>query len=129
MEKLAIAIVSCLIGVLIGHRFQLGRDKRKEYNDAVLPLKQRIQDHSDELSETSFIFSPLKKEEIKKVRFFLKSSKYQELVGSHAKYNQKLSVLGKLTQISERNKRYYSQTERDELISALHKMDELLPLK
>ncbi|GHF78096.1 hypothetical protein [Thalassotalea marina] len=34
---------ACLLfGYLLGNRFALNRDKRKEYNDAVIPLRERL---------------------------------------------------------------------------------------
>ncbi len=38
-EKIAILLFGLVVGRLIGHKLSIYRDKRKEFNDAVLPIK------------------------------------------------------------------------------------------
>ena len=42
LSKLAIAILSGSIGLILGHKLALGRDKRKEFNDAIQPLREKL---------------------------------------------------------------------------------------
>jgi hypothetical protein len=53
MDKFSIAIISCLIGVFIGHRLAMGRDKRKEFNSATQKVRQYALSQLDRISETS----------------------------------------------------------------------------
>jgi hypothetical protein len=39
-------LLGTLLGLILGHRLALGRDKRKEYNDIVRPLNKALEDQS-----------------------------------------------------------------------------------
>lgn len=42
MSELLSGIMGLLLGALIGHRLALGRDKRKEFNQVVAPIYERL---------------------------------------------------------------------------------------
>ncbi|WP_219622640.1 hypothetical protein, partial [Vibrio parahaemolyticus] len=54
MDNLLIGIVCGLIGYLIGHRFALGRDLRKEHNDLVIPIREKLLKELDQLNSGTF---------------------------------------------------------------------------
>lgn len=91
MEKLLIAVVSCLIGVLIGHRLALGRDRRKEYNEIVTPVKLKLLDHLDHLNDSSLRFM-LSQTDIKPLRSVLKDRRYKKVNNAFCAYKSALSA-------------------------------------
>lgn len=42
LSKIAIGVISGLTGLFFGHRLNLGRDRRKEFNDAIQPLRETL---------------------------------------------------------------------------------------
>lgn len=43
MNEILIPIYTCLIGLFIGHRFTLFRDKRKEFNEVSQPIFEELE--------------------------------------------------------------------------------------
>lgn len=99
LETLLVAIGSGLIGVFIGHRFSLGRDKRREYSQAILPIRKRIIEQLETLGSGHFdagiqnadivdIKASLATAKAKKVAvIYEKYAQYRSKSGSHDKYH------------------------------------------
>ena len=85
MEVLISGIFGVLIGGFIGHRLALGRDKRREYNSAVRPLKQNILEHIDSLNNGgSHLY--IKDEYISQVRCWIPEKQFTSIKIAYKKY-------------------------------------------
>ncbi|BBM64924.1 TPA: hypothetical protein P0E26_005029 [Vibrio harveyi] len=47
-------VFGVLVGGLLGHRFALGRDKRKEYNEVIIPVREALIDQLYKLNDDIF---------------------------------------------------------------------------
>ena len=45
LEKSLFLLLGALIGTFLGHRFSLGRDRRKEYNHATQPMRDLVTEY------------------------------------------------------------------------------------
>ncbi|WP_019616400.1 hypothetical protein [Psychromonas ossibalaenae] len=79
MNTLLGSIASGLIAVLVGHRLILSKDKRKEYNEAVIPLLSRLLKHKDELSQDMLI-NRIEDHSIDNVKFFISNRNEKKLM-------------------------------------------------
>ncbi|WP_274057887.1 hypothetical protein [Vibrio parahaemolyticus] len=115
------SFVGMLVGGLIGHRLALGRDKRKEYNDAIRPLKSLV-------SKTSR--SPLKgsltRESIDAVEHYVSPRVYVKLVEALNEYREKMA---ETTQTDGWGVPYMDEEDKVEVRAILTKMDKLLKVK
>ena len=59
-------ILGTLIGLYLGNRLALGRDKRKEFNDATLSLREKLPAHIEQLKRGS-IEGPVDDRDIRQV--------------------------------------------------------------
>lgn len=86
MHPLLSGIFGVLVGGLIGHWLAIGRDKRKEINGVVVPLKQRLLSLKDELSRESYVEKNISQEEIARVRVYIAKGKYSQLHSYFTQY-------------------------------------------
>ncbi|MCG6465414.1 hypothetical protein K6U37_24535 [Vibrio parahaemolyticus] len=74
---------SMCVGGILGHRFSLWRDRRKEHNEAVIPFKDALYDAGKECRiQQSF------EEEIKEVRHHIPKRTLRELEKCYATYRR-----------------------------------------
>ncbi|HAS6597583.1 TPA: hypothetical protein GRR74_16485 [Vibrio parahaemolyticus] len=114
--------VGMLIGGLITHRFTLWRDKRKEYNEVVIVLKDRI-DVAKERCKTQVSLEG----DIKKARHYISSRTLRLLKEKYAEYDR-------LFDEAPRRGFYENEFEVDDarqaaIVKVLEDMDKLLKLK
>ncbi|ELA8374155.1 hypothetical protein Q2Y24_000249 [Vibrio alginolyticus] len=114
--------VGMLIGGLITHRFTLWRDKRKEYNEVVIVLKDRI-DVAKERCKTQVSLEG----DIKKARHYISSRTLRLLKEKYAEYDR-------LFDEAPRRGFYDNEFEVDDarqaaIVKVLEDMDKLLKLK
>jgi hypothetical protein len=95
-----IPFLTLLLGGLIGNRLALGRDKRKEYNDAVYPLREKLIHQIDDLSNQRYVsgindkeiiklVSVLGEKETKKISpIYERYSRYRLEAGTSNEYHQ-----------------------------------------
>ncbi|WP_160289837.1 hypothetical protein [Vibrio campbellii] len=76
-------VFGVLTGALLGHRFSLSRDKRKEYNEVVVPLKSAIRKKANDPSSCS-----LDPALVSAVQFKISDSDYQKLTNEYRKYGE-----------------------------------------
>ena len=69
-----VSFVTLLVGVILGHRFTLNREKRREHNEVVLPLKQKVLEYIDELKVSKHLC--FTESEIKVLRAVISEQKY-----------------------------------------------------
>ena len=85
--KYVTPFLTLLIGMLIGNILAIGRDKRKEYNEVVIPLKNKILKHID-----SFDSKPdcdgLNKCDIETIRLCVAESLYRKIIKEHNEYTE-----------------------------------------
>tara|TARA_R110001606_G_scaffold109051_2_gene234537 strand:- start:190 stop:567 length:378 start_codon:yes stop_codon:yes gene_type:complete len=125
MEALLIAIVSCLVGVIIGHRLSLGRDRRKEHNEVIRPIKQQLLEHLGYLSEGS-------------AYLMLNEKDINSLYGviSKREYGKILLVFSEYKEVIEKNILYdsygqieCSKTGYDKIIRSAENLNKILKVK
>ena len=125
MDPLLTGIAGILIGGLLGHRLALGRDKRKEYNEVVRPIKQKLLVQMDVFNkgEIGVIFQY---NEISILRTFISSRKYGAIIKLH---QECVDYMNNNREINNRGYEVYSK-ECCEFISAnFNKINKLLKLK
>ncbi|HGV9306072.1 TPA: hypothetical protein ACNOH7_001977 [Vibrio fluvialis] len=75
--------VGMLIGALLAHRFALGRDRRKEHNDVVIPLLKHI-DAALKTPDAYQLFGST----VKDTQFIIPDRHYKRLEASYGEYNK-----------------------------------------
>lgn len=116
------SFVGMLVGGLIGHRLALGRDKRKEYNEAVIVLKDRI-DTAKEHCKTQVSLEG----DIKKARHYISSRTLRLLREKYAEYNRLFAeapIRG-----TWQNDIEIDDARQVAIVKVLEDMDKLLKLK
>ncbi|EIL2907559.1 hypothetical protein [Vibrio parahaemolyticus] len=114
--------VGMLIGGLITHRLTLWRDKRKEYNEVVRPLKDKI------YTAKGYCNLPVSLEsDIKTARHYIKSGTLRSLKEKYAEYNRLFAE-------APMRGTWQSNIEIDDarkaaIVKVLEDMDRLLKLK
>ena len=119
-----IPFLTLILGGLIGHRLALGRDKRKEHNVVVLPLKQKVLAYIDLLKESQHLgFS---ENEIKTLRGIISERKY-DLVKKL--YNEFIDLIRTHEQVNEFGCVVYSTEANISISKKLKEIDLVLSLK
>ncbi|HAV1324440.1 TPA: hypothetical protein L3N00_000780 [Vibrio parahaemolyticus] len=116
------SFVGMLVGGLIGHRLALGRDKRKEYNEVVRPLKDRI-DVAKERCKTQVSLES----DIKKARHYISSRTLRLLKEKYAEYDRLFDEAPRRG--SYDNEFDIDDTRKAAIVKVLEDMDRLLKLK
>lgn len=114
--------VGMLIGGLITHRLTLWRDKRKEYNEVVRPLKDRI-DVAKERCKTQVSLES----DIKKARHYISSRTLRLLKEKYAEYDRLFDEAPRRG--SYDNEFDIDDTRKAAIVKVLEDMDKLLKLK
>lgn len=81
------SFVGMLVGGLITHNLALGREKRKEYNDAIRPLKAHISE-----ARRSSLKNPLTLDMIVAVEHFVSPKLYDRLMPLFKDYQLNLNI-------------------------------------
>ncbi|HCZ9602881.1 TPA: hypothetical protein O4H83_001140 [Vibrio cholerae] len=76
-------VFGVLTGALLGHRFALSRDKRKEHNEVVVPLKRAIQESVNKPSSYG-VDAAL----VHAVQFKISDTRYHKLTKEYGKYSE-----------------------------------------
>lgn len=79
-------IVGALIGSIIGHRFSLGRDKRREYNEATFELRKAAVKSMESLSITHPGIKYINDEDILTLRAKVGDSSSEKIARAYEKY-------------------------------------------
>lgn len=112
------ALLTLVLGIWIGYRLRLGRDRRREWNDATGPVRRALQKSLEDIE-----FSPLKPDDIaaaaalirkpKNARAFTAACnsynsiyvnselKYTDLTRSPELLNEELQTVGSLKHMAE----------------------------
>ena len=127
MDPIVSGLLGVLIGALLGHRFALGRDKRKEWNAVVKPIKQRIHEHIDELQEYNTSNIWLDESEIRLLRMHLSAARYQIIkkhLDSYIATKEDEGTVDSFLPVI-----VYSLESRGKMVRNLRSIDEILKLK
>ena len=54
MTTAVVSVVTFVLGLLLGHRLAIGRDKRKEFNEAALPIRGWLIEQDNRLQDGRF---------------------------------------------------------------------------
>ncbi len=114
--------VGMLIGGLITHRLTLWRDRRKEYNEVVRPLKDRI-DRAKEHCKTQVSLEG----DIKKARHYISSRTLRLLKEKYAEYNRLFDEAPRTSVFD--NEFEIDDTRKASIEKVLEDMDKLLKVK
>ena len=90
MDPILSGILGVLVGGFIGHRFALGRDKRKEFNDCIFPLREKLLHQIDRLSDRLDVYDDygIDDKEITKLIAVLGESKTKQIYVAHKEYSE-----------------------------------------
>ncbi|ARP00811.1 hypothetical protein K08M3_39670 [Vibrio alginolyticus] len=114
--------VGMLIGGLITHRLTLWRDKRKEYNEVVRPLKDKIYSAKD------YCTLPVSLEsDLKAARHYISSRTLRLLKEKYAEYDRLFDEAPRLS--SWQNDIEIDDARQAAIVKVLEDMDKLLKLK
>ena len=87
MDPILSGILGVLIGGFIGHRFALGRDKRKEFNDCISPLREKLIHQMATLSSRNYEHG-IVDNEITKLVAVLGEAKTKQISLAYKKYSE-----------------------------------------
>ncbi|MFT6692670.1 MAG: hypothetical protein ACJAXH_003210 [Colwellia sp.] len=82
----AIPFLTLFIGVFIGNRFALGRDKHKESNNAIHHLREQLIHQIDSLSDQSYD-DGINEKEIVKLVSLLGDKESSKIISAYKKYS------------------------------------------
>ncbi|WP_336938254.1 hypothetical protein [Vibrio cholerae] len=114
-------IFGVLIGALLGHRLALGRDKRKEYNEVVVPLKSAIQKEAN--NPRPFIIDSTL---VNAVQFKIPPSHYRKLTNEYQKYT---GTMTKAIYSNDWGEPQLNHQLVPQIVQSLNNMDSLLKVR
>lgn len=122
-EVMALVATTGFLGVLVGglitHRFSLGREKRKEHNELMLPLKKRVSASIDNP------YDKIEKEDISPIRHLVSPKQYDSIMAIYEAYTAEYYTCFTGEGIAP----YQRFEKTPALVAALRKLFEVLPLK
>lgn len=83
--------LSFFCGAYVGHRFNLSRDKRKEFNDATDKLRISLKCQLNKFRDNQFSGSPVDETDISIISDMLSSHKSRVLIHTYELYKEKTS--------------------------------------
>ncbi|WP_286822744.1 MULTISPECIES: hypothetical protein [unclassified Idiomarina] len=122
--KYVIPFLTLFLGGLIGNRLAIGRDKRKEYNAVVLPLKQKVLTYIDQLKVSKHI--SFGETEIKSLRGIVSERKYKIIQNL---YNEYAGLVRTHQKVTEDGYIVYSAQGNKEISDKLKEINLMLSLK
>lgn len=75
-------------GLFLGNRLAIGRDKRKEYNESVLPIHTKLINQVEDLKRNKYKPHLLKKDELIGFSIYLSKRKAEKFIESINEYEQ-----------------------------------------
>ncbi|WP_328189796.1 hypothetical protein [Marinobacter sp. OP 3.4] len=122
--KYVMPFLTLLLGGLIGNWLAIGRDKRKEYNAVVLPLKQKVLTYIDQLKESKHL--DFRESEIKALRGIVSERKYENI---RYLYNEYVGLVRADQKVTEGGYIVYSNKGNKEISDKLKEINLVLSLK
>ena len=122
--NLVVPLLTLFLGGLLGNRFALGRDKRKEHNAVVLPLKQKVLAYIDDLKQSRHL--NFNESEIKSLRGIISERKYNQVKDLFCEF---VGLIRKHHHINEAGYIIYSEMANIEISRKLKEIDVSLSLK
>lgn len=89
MSELLAGLLGVLIGAFLGHRFSLGRDKRREYNKAISPFLEYLYQIEGQ-AEKGHIWSEINEPDLLKLKIVLPKRKVKKLDKLISDYQESL---------------------------------------
>jgi hypothetical protein len=117
MDPILSGILGVLVGGFIGHRLTLDRDKRKEHNSVVLPLKQKVLEYIDEFKQSGHI--NFNESEIKTLRGVVSERKYNQVKYLYCEF------IGLIRKHRHRNETGYTIYSKEATIEISRKLKEI----
>jgi hypothetical protein len=118
-----IPFLTLLLGGLIGNWLALGRDKRKEHNAVVLPLKQKVLAYIDLLKVSEHL--SFSEREVKTMRGIISERKYKVI---QKLYNEFINLMRLHEQVNEYGSVFYSTEANLEISNKLKEIKQVLQL-
>ena len=117
-------ILGVCIGLFFGHRLALGRDKRKEFNEATTGLRCKLQSHIGSL-ERGVVNGHVTATEVSKVVGLIGESRSDKIVRSFNRYQVTLEkCAGRVDEFGLR--RPLSPGAKEELLSDANRLYEVV---
>ncbi|WP_261434914.1 hypothetical protein [Serratia quinivorans] len=94
-------VVTFALGHFIGHRAAINRDKRKEYNALVSPVRIEIMKQIDSIKADDFYTTKFNKDQILMISDLLGKTKSMRLIDSYKTYYYATSYEGLKSKVGE----------------------------
>jgi hypothetical protein len=119
-----VPFLTLLLGGVLGNRFALGRDKRKEHNAVVLPLKQKVLAYIDELKKSRHL--NFNESEIRTLRGIVSEREYNQVKDLYCEF---VGLIRKHQHTNKVGYIIYSKEANIEISRKLKEIDFSLSLK
>ncbi|MFT6905962.1 MAG: hypothetical protein ACJAS1_002625 [Oleiphilaceae bacterium] len=125
MNAVLSGVIGVLVGVFIGHRFALDRDKRKEHNDVVRPLKQKVLRQLDMLTNGE-IGSFLNDKDLQILRTIISEKKYEKIIDTR---RECFEMMSKYAFVNDKGYERYRKECYEKVFLKVRDLNCLLKLK
>lgn len=122
-----VPVITLILGLLLGHKLSLGRDKRKEFNDIATPIYIKLENQLDRANSNLYPVidaSKISQEEITRLKRAISKQKSNKLQETYEHYNSALRDCGYFTEFGD-----FELKDLKEVKDLIIKLQSFLPHK
>ena len=126
-ETIAVTLIGFILGAYSGHKFSLSRDKRKEHNDAIRPLKGTVLKLIDDLGKGTHYSID---QDIENISTYFSENEFNKIKEACDNYNSSYTEkYFNLKRDANRVSEPMNDNDLNELIEIAEKINNLLKIK